>query len=547
VVVVIKKNLISRKEMKMNNLRSLLFTCLVCIPVFLLGCGDSDGKDSKPDKDVNKIVDKAAGKESGKTVDKSEGKATNTDGEADGKNVNAESSVQKQTDAKVASTAPAANSALMYLPDNAFVIASFTPADVLSSNMFKLLVKEIPDIQKGLDEFKKESGFLLSDIARVTIGLNQLEAPGAVLIVDMVEPISLALLKANIKQLKNLAFKEEKVGNFNYATATGPFGELIGFGLVTEKRFVTGPSAETVRAVLSRGGEAKLAGGMTEMINTADFTSNGVFLADASGINPQAKASIGNKLGPLALFVNAIQAMDIQVQIADNASLNLAAKCVDANTAITLTGMLDALLKQASADNPEAKMLADNVKMSNDGTVAKFSLAIKADDIIAGMKRAQTAAKRVQRLNKGRQLAIGCFSYASDHRNQFPASLGEMISGGYGELELVLIDTNKKQMPELGEGEKGVQSESEKAKIADWVNKNSDFVYISGQKDAFNAGAILLFERPTGDKNNAIAVVFGDGHVESKDASQLDALLVKQTSKGLTTWSQFAKPGAGTN
>ena len=53
-------------------------------------------------------------------------------------------------------------------------------------------------------------------------------------------------------------------------------------------------------------------------------------------------------------------------------------------------------------------------------------------------------------------------------------------------------------------------------KVADWVNANSDFIYLGAGKKFANAGAqsVLAYEKPTNHHGEGLNVLFFDGHVE---------------------------------
>jgi prepilin-type processing-associated H-X9-DG protein len=65
--------------------------------------------------------------------------------------------------------------------------------------------------------------------------------------------------------------------------------------------------------------------------------------------------------------------------------------------------------------------------------------------------------------------------------------------------------------------------------LADWINDNSSFVYLGGEKDVnADAETVLMYERPGERPGNRVAVLFADGHVEQMPASRARDKLAEQ-------------------
>jgi len=294
---------------------------------------------------------------------------------------------------------------LKYVPDGANAIFSVRVAEGLASDGFAKLKKQIPDIEtKGFAEFKKDFGFDLTNVERMTGGGKMDEGGGPVMVMTLKQPVKAEDVKKareepRYKGDKGTTLKETKVGSFTmYEPEKDEYREA--FCLVSDKVLVVA-RAKQLKPVLERNKAPEWSAGIQAGLKQADFSAAMCSVVDTASLQKDLKG----KPSPLPGVdpEKAIQAMNAVVITGKlaGADLNLrvAAVCKDAAGAADVKKQADEALKllapmaKAMAQNlppemREAGDLPEKIKTAVSGDVAEMTLAVPQDTgvkLLAGL------------------------------------------------------------------------------------------------------------------------------------------------------------------
>jgi prepilin-type processing-associated H-X9-DG protein len=150
---------------------------------------------------------------------------------------------------------------------------------------------------------------------------------------------------------------------------------------------------------------------------------------------------------------------------------------------------------------------ADALAQDPLGTMMAAQPALMASILLPSLNRARETANRVKAQNNLRQIGVAMLLYSNEHRGQYPASLGE-LAAATEELtpEVFVSPSSNTAVP---------GQVLDRRKLGEWVNENSDFVYMgSGKTNAAGPEEILAYEKPDIHGGDGFNILFGDGHVE---------------------------------
>jgi prepilin-type processing-associated H-X9-DG protein len=103
-----------------------------------------------------------------------------------------------------------------------------------------------------------------------------------------------------------------------------------------------------------------------------------------------------------------------------------------------------------------------------------------------------------------RQIGQGILLYCNDNKGPYPPDLGTLIKTEDLTAGVFLCPTVGKTPPNLTPDQ-----------YVDWVNKNSDYVYIgAGLKMGADPALVVLYEKDDDHKGDGMNILYADGHVE---------------------------------
>jgi prepilin-type processing-associated H-X9-DG protein len=131
--------------------------------------------------------------------------------------------------------------------------------------------------------------------------------------------------------------------------------------------------------------------------------------------------------------------------------------------------------------------------------------ALMASIMLPSLNRARETANRVKCASNLRQIGQAILLYSNDTKGSYPPDLGTLIKTEDVTAEVfVCPDTNTHPPPNMSPDD-----------AADWVNKNSDYIYIgAGLRQGAGRDVVVCYEKDDNHGGDGINVLFGDGHVE---------------------------------
>ncbi|HVT87354.1 MAG TPA: H-X9-DG-CTERM domain-containing protein [Tepidisphaeraceae bacterium] len=146
--------------------------------------------------------------------------------------------------------------------------------------------------------------------------------------------------------------------------------------------------------------------------------------------------------------------------------------------------------------------------------------------LLPSLNRARETANRVKCASNLRSIGQAILLYANDNQGKFPPNLGELILKEELTAGSFICPSGNTQLPNAVGPDIGKQ-------IADWVNANSDYVYLgAGKTAAAPAVDIIAYDKPGHHDNDGINILFADGHVDFVTMRQAMQMIAQQAPAG---------------
>jgi hypothetical protein len=272
---------------------------------------------------------------------------------------------------------------LTYMPNNCEILASIRVDQLLASDAYKQVEREVPQLKQAIagGEAEKEIGLQLSNIERVVVGGTMGNREQPIVAVRTKQAVKADDLVAKIK---GKSFTNKKVGSYTLYEAGAD-----GFCVVSNKLVLFGPSGG-VQAVLSRNKKPTFSAGLSAAMKEADFSKTiAVAVAVPQGGGKPAAGFGGFPLGGAALGgTEDVEGVVVQAKVTSDVSLTFMLLCKDAATATVAKRKLDeGLTKAKSAPGipPDLRSLLD-VKASVSGRKVTATMDIKVAPLIKTAK-----------------------------------------------------------------------------------------------------------------------------------------------------------------
>jgi hypothetical protein len=268
---------------------------------------------------------------------------------------------------------------MKWMPDDAQVVAHINMQAFLPYiDDFK---QTNPQVQKELDKLARESRMTPEEIKSVSIGMARISG-GTQSVVGVIQKTS-AVTDANIGKAPGA--RSEQVGEYTiYYSANN---EAL---CKVDDYTVIGGEPATLKAVLSRTGEARLSPALQRAIDEANFSADVAVAASLQGL-PAA--------GPMpmpGLDPTKFESAAISAYLGSSVRLSAALICADSDTASDLKTKADLAMKQAepmigmmSAQNPALQEAWDSISIGRSG--AKLTLSVTIPESLIEQAKQQAA------------------------------------------------------------------------------------------------------------------------------------------------------------
>jgi phage FluMu protein Com len=276
---------------------------------------------------------------------------------------------------------------LTYMPGNCEVLASIRVDQLLASDAYKQIEKEVPQLKQAVagGDAEKEMGLQLSNIERVVIGgaLGNRDKP-----VVVVRTKQAVKAEDMVGKIKGKSFTGTKVGSYTLYESGGATGD--GF-CVAKKNLVLFGTSAALRLVLQRDKKPDFPAGLSAAMKEADFSKTiAVAVAPLQTSGAPAPPLGGFPMGGAMAFGQSkeVDGVVIQAKVASDISLSFLVLCKDAATATATKKKLDEELPKLKTNPmvPADLKSALDIKSSVSGRKLTATMEIKVAPLIKAVK-----------------------------------------------------------------------------------------------------------------------------------------------------------------
>jgi hypothetical protein len=276
---------------------------------------------------------------------------------------------------------------LKYLPDNSQFVASIRVNELMTSEVFKELKREVPQIdQQTGANMSKEIGLGPEDIESVTIGGGGNFKDGIVVLRTKKAIDGRDL----VGKIKNARYTETKVGKY-VVQESQDFGAPA-FCLVSKTLIIVGEK-EPVRAVLMRDKKPTFSTNLQAAMTKVDFSKTIAFAVDIKASTSQPAGGgglpfLGDKAS-MSAGMDKAQALVFQAKIAADMRLDLVLLCQDAKSAEDVKKVVDGFLVMGRNNQMIPKEFSDllDIPIKTNGSTVTASKTIRVSPLIQAYKQ----------------------------------------------------------------------------------------------------------------------------------------------------------------
>jgi hypothetical protein len=235
---------------------------------------------------------------------------------------------------------------LKYMPDDCQMLASVRVEQILKSDAYAELKREVPEAEELL---KKDPKLLLplDNIAVISMGLSFKDADNAIVVIQTKSAVSADDIKSH---RKNESYQEKQVGRYTLYE-----GGSASFCIADSKMVVFGKAA-AVRKVLERDKKPELSEGMKAAIKQVDFSKSMVVAINTkdvqlpmSAVPPDAAQAPGpidlpNFYKNLENLIEEIEGVGLELQVRADMESTFTLICKDSKTAEDYRKLIDGIM-----------------------------------------------------------------------------------------------------------------------------------------------------------------------------------------------------------
>jgi hypothetical protein len=266
---------------------------------------------------------------------------------------------------------------LKYVPNNCQIVASVRWDDLMQSEAFKQMKREFPEVNKELNDSKKELGLSPDDIDQIVFGAAN--AKEFIVVIRTKKEVTAADLRSKDSKVK---YTESKVGKYLLQEPQDSFNPA--FCVVDKKRFLVGEKG-ALRAVLTRDKKPEFSKNLEAAMKEVDFKKTVAFAMDTQFVRSQASnlGALGKQKDALGAFgkMNGVAA---HLNVRSDVDIKMVILCQDTTTANDVKKMIDGFLAMGRnvPDLPKEASDLLNVDLKVDGKNVVGNKTIKIAPLI---------------------------------------------------------------------------------------------------------------------------------------------------------------------
>lgn len=285
-----------------------------------------------------------------------------------------------------------------YLPDNTQAVVSLRPEQVLNSDAYKELKKEIMADQRSSSsdpekEFEQVSGLPLNNMQQVVVGFSAGGNSEGIIVVKTVKPVT----ADEIKSKRGGSPPETKVGNYSVYEAF-PMAWCV-----AEPKIVVFGKLDQLKKVLERNKDAELSAGLKTALKHADFSKSAVMAVDVKEVYAKTKEEskkqgvdfdkMIDQIG-IANPMGDIDAMTYSLDVGKDIKYQSVSLCKDSKTAEDMKVMSDGLAVFLRRLFPKyGGDSFDTWESSTSGSKMTASMTLKTESIVKFIKAIKDLGK----------------------------------------------------------------------------------------------------------------------------------------------------------
>jgi hypothetical protein len=309
---------------------------------------------------------------------------------------------------KITLAPPSFGDDLKYVPEDCHVLASFNVQELIGSDQYKELRREVPAIEK---QFEESNGIPLSKVKRVTLGATFFDGSDAAFIYKMNAPVTASDIRSGKKvweYKKNFRYEEVQVGKHTIYVETYDNDFIKGFehnrpafALPDDKTVLRG-STIMLQKILKRDKKASISEAMKSGLKDVNFARSLVIVMDVRAARSQpdfekAKAEL-NEFPGIHDLLDSSDSLALEASLGPRIMVNGTLVCKNSKSAEEnqriLGGALVTLKKRVQEQRGVLREFADvlgDMKLSTGGAKVTASATCQSERLIKAIREADQA------------------------------------------------------------------------------------------------------------------------------------------------------------
>ena len=277
---------------------------------------------------------------------------------------------------------------LKFMPNNCRMVASIRLDQLMKSDVFQELKREVPDVSRAMSDAdkSKELGLGVDDIDQIVVGVGT-GPKDFIAVVHTKKAVTAAELRSKDPNVK---YTESKVGKYLLLEPQDAFSPA--FCVVDSKCILVGDKA-AMRSVLSRDKKPEFSTNLQAAIKEVDFSKTIAFAIDtqsaASTLGGAADLGFFGGKNDMLSSLEKTTALAAQAKIASDVRIDLTLICKDAASANDIKKLIDGFLVMGRGNKMMPKEINDllELHLKVDGNKVTGNNTFKVGPLIKAYKQ----------------------------------------------------------------------------------------------------------------------------------------------------------------